>query len=167
MPFTLRTEGFRDNPRRFAFMHGPLVLAAQVAPGKPFPVIVADESQLLASLRPVDGKPSTFTGPANIFRVPGENKGVTLEPLYKIHGDRHYVVYFDSFTPGPMAGERGRVPGGDGAEKGAGGPHDRSASTRARNRTSATTISRASRAAKDSSMGGNGATPPTAGSPGT
>ena len=31
MPFTLRTEGFRDNPRRFAFMHGPLVLAAQVS----------------------------------------------------------------------------------------------------------------------------------------
>ena len=46
----------------------------------------------------MDGKPSTFTGPANIFRVPGEKKGVTLEPLYKIHGDRHYVVYFDSLT---------------------------------------------------------------------
>ena len=99
MPFTLRTEGFRDNPRRFAFMHGPLVLAAQVAPGRPFPVIVADEKQLLASLQPVAGKPSTFTGPASIFRVPGDNKGVTLEPLYKIHGDRHYVVYFDWFTP--------------------------------------------------------------------
>jgi DUF1680 family protein len=99
MPFTLRTEGFRDNPRRFAFMHGPLVLAAQVAPGRPFPVVVADEKQLLASLQPVAGKPSTFTGPASIFRVPGDNKGVTLEPLYKIHGDRHYVVYFDWFTP--------------------------------------------------------------------
>ena len=99
MPFTLHTEGFRDNPRRFAFMHGPLVLAAEVAPGKPFPAIVAERNQLLASLRPVDGKPSTFTGPANIFRVPGEKKGLILEPLYKIHGDRHYVVYFDSLTP--------------------------------------------------------------------
>ena len=62
-------------------------------------MIVADEKQLLASLQPVAGKPSTFTGPASIFRVPGDNKGVTLEPLYKIHGDRHYVVYFDWFTP--------------------------------------------------------------------
>jgi hypothetical protein len=31
--------------------------------------------------------------------VPGSSQGVTLEPLYKIHGDRHYVVYFDCFTP--------------------------------------------------------------------
>ena len=50
MPFTLHTEGFRDNPRRFALMHGPLVLAAEVPPGKPFPAIVAEENQ--------PGKPS-------------------------------------------------------------------------------------------------------------
>ena len=29
MPFSLRTEGFRDNPRRVAFMYGPLVLCAE------------------------------------------------------------------------------------------------------------------------------------------
>ena len=125
MPFTLRTEGFRDNPRRFAFMHGPLVLAAQVAPGKPFPVIVAEEKQLLASLQPVDGKPSTFTGPASIFRVPGDNKGVTLEPLYKIHGDRHYVVYFDWFTPAQWQAKEAEYRAEAGAAKGLGGPHDR------------------------------------------
>jgi hypothetical protein len=28
MPFTLRTEAFRDNPRRVAFLRGPLVLCA-------------------------------------------------------------------------------------------------------------------------------------------
>ncbi len=99
MPFTLRSEGFHDNPRRVAVMHGPLVLAAQVAPGKPFPVIVAEENQMLSSLQAVEGKPSTFTGLASVFRSPGDNQGVTLEPLYKIHGDRHYVVYFDCFTP--------------------------------------------------------------------
>jgi hypothetical protein len=80
-------------------MHGPLVLAAEAPPVKPFPAIVAEDQQLLASLQPVEGKPSTFRGPANVFRVPGGDKGLTLEPLYKIHGDRHYVVYFDSFTP--------------------------------------------------------------------
>ena len=99
MPLVLHTEGFRDNPRRFAFLNGPVVLAAEVAPGKPLPAIVAEEGKVLASLRPVEGKPSTFTGPGNVFRVPGDNRGVTLEPLYKIHGERHYEVYFDSFTP--------------------------------------------------------------------
>jgi hypothetical protein len=99
MPFTLRTEGFRDNPRRFAFMNGPLVLAAQVEPSKPLPVIVAGEGQTILSFQPVAGKASTFSGPASVFRIPGDGKGVTLEPLYKIHGDRHYVVYFDAFTP--------------------------------------------------------------------
>ena len=29
MPFSLRTEGFSDNPRRFAFMNGPLVLCCR------------------------------------------------------------------------------------------------------------------------------------------
>jgi DUF1680 family protein len=101
MPFSLHTEGFRDNPRRFAFLHGPLVLAAQVEVGKPYRAIVAEEGQLLASLQPVAGKPSTFTGPAGVFRVAGEKdgRGVTLEPFYRMHGDRHYVVYWDAFTP--------------------------------------------------------------------
>ncbi|MDH4241427.1 MAG: glycoside hydrolase family 127 protein, partial [Phycisphaerae bacterium] len=33
MPFSLRTEGFRDNPKRIAFMNGPLVLCAEVEAG--------------------------------------------------------------------------------------------------------------------------------------
>ena len=101
LPFTLRTEGFRDNPQRFAFLHGPLVLCAQVDLGKPYPAIVAEENRVLASLRPVADQPSTFTGPAEIFRRAGETAGpgVTLEPFYKLHGNRHYVVYWDAFTP--------------------------------------------------------------------
>lgn len=101
MPFTLRTEGFRDNPERFAFLHGPLVLCAEVAVGKPQPAIVAEHGRLLASLKPVADKPSTFIGPPEVFRVAGDKAGpgVTLEPFYKMHGDRHYVVYWDVFTP--------------------------------------------------------------------
>ena len=68
MPFSLRTEGFRDNPHRFAFLNGPLVLCAEVDPRKPFPAIVADEAKRCRSLKPVAGKPSTFTGSAG--RVP-------------------------------------------------------------------------------------------------
>jgi hypothetical protein len=49
----------------------------------------------------VADKPSTFSGPADMFRMAGdkEGRGVTLEPFYKMHGNRHYVVYWDAFTP--------------------------------------------------------------------
>ena len=101
MPFTLRTEGFRDNPRRFAFLHGPLVLCAEVALNKPFPAVVAEEEQLLASLKPLAGQASSFAGSSGIFRIAGDldDGGVRLEPFYKLHGNRHYVVYWDAFTP--------------------------------------------------------------------
>ncbi len=100
MPFTLRTEAFRDNPRRLAFMHGPLVLCAEVDIKKRFPAIVAEEGRLLAALKPVPDKPSTFTGSPEVFRIPGEQGGgVTLEPFHKMHGNRHYVVYWDLVRP--------------------------------------------------------------------
>jgi hypothetical protein len=101
MPFSLRTEGFKDNPRRFAFLHGPVVLAAQVDPKKTFPALVAEPAALLASLKPVADQPNTFTGPPEVFRIPGEtaSRSITLEPFYKLHGNRAYTVYFDAFTP--------------------------------------------------------------------
>jgi DUF1680 family protein len=99
-PFNLRIEAFRDNPDRFAFMYGPLVLAADVDTRKPFPVIVADKETLVASLKPVAGKQNTFAGPAEDFRIPGDrDEGVTLEPFYKLYKDR-YETYWDRFTPG-------------------------------------------------------------------
>ncbi|MFO0887856.1 MAG: glycoside hydrolase family 127 protein [Isosphaeraceae bacterium] len=100
LPFRLRTEGFADNPGRLAFLHGPLVLAAPIDTSRPVPAIVTEPSRLLASLKPVPGKPSTFAGSPEVFRLPGGSagEGVTLEPFYKIHGDRHYVVYWDTFT---------------------------------------------------------------------
>jgi len=100
MPFTLRTEGFRDNPRRFAFMHGPLVLCAEVDAKRPYPAVVGEEGLFLTRLKEVPGKNSTFRGPADIFRIAGEDSGgVTLEPFYKMHGNRHYVVYWDAYSP--------------------------------------------------------------------
>jgi hypothetical protein len=100
MPFSLRTEGFRDNTNRFALMYGPLVLCASVDARKPFLAVVADEASMLASLRPVAGKANTFTGPSNVFRVPGEADGqtVTLAPFYQAFNE-HYVTYWDRFTP--------------------------------------------------------------------
>jgi uncharacterized protein len=99
-PFHLRTEAFRDNPRRFAVLDGPLVLGAQVNLKKPFPVVVADDGKILPSLKPMADRPSTFRGAGDVFRVPGERTqdGVVLEPFYKIHAHRDYQVYWDQFT---------------------------------------------------------------------
>ncbi len=100
VPFLLHAEGFHDNPNRLAFLHGPLVLCGPIDAGRPVPAIVTEAGHLLAGLQPVPGRSSTFTGSPEIFRLPGETAvaSVTLEPLYKVHGDRHYVVYWDLFT---------------------------------------------------------------------
>jgi uncharacterized protein len=128
MPFTLHTEGFRDNPRRFAFLNGPLVLCAQIdmnretrrahppddfaviglpgQPGQSIPAVVTAPGRRLAALRPVRGKPSTFTGSSRVFRVlsGGQGKTLTFAPFYKMYGDRHYVVYWDAYTPDQWRG---------------------------------------------------------------
>ena len=100
VPFSLRIEAFKDNPDRFAFMDGPLVLGAVVDTHHPFPVIVADKPTVVASLKPVAGKPDTFQGPADVFRVAGEatGSGVLLQPFYKLYGGR-YETYWDRYTP--------------------------------------------------------------------
>jgi hypothetical protein len=100
MPFTLRSEGFKDNPRRLAILHGPLVLAAQVDPKRPYPAILAEDIRFLSTLRPVAGRPNTFTGTGETFHIAGDQSftGVTLEPFYKIHGNRYYAVYWDVLT---------------------------------------------------------------------
>jgi len=101
MPFSLFMAGFRDNPQRLAFLHGPLVLCAEVEPKGPYPNIVAEEGQLLAALKPVPGRPSTFAVSPEVLRTAGGQpaRGVTLEPFYAMHGNRRYVVYWDVLTP--------------------------------------------------------------------
>ena len=98
LPFSLRTEGFADNPNRFAFLNGPVVLCAEVDPKKPFPTVVAEREQLLAAVKPT-GKPNTFTMSPEVIRAPGGAPSVTLEPFYTMQGPRPYQTYFDRFTP--------------------------------------------------------------------
>lgn len=100
MPMTLRTEGFRDDPRRFALMRGPLVLAAEVKAGAALPVVRGERMQAVGALAPVSGRPITFRASADVFVTPGAEKGAALEfePLFRIHGERRYVVYFDALT---------------------------------------------------------------------
>jgi alpha-L-arabinofuranosidase len=101
MPFTLRTEAFRDNPRRFAVLNGPLVLCAAVDTNQVVPLILGEPTQLLAHLQPVDGRPSTFAVNDDVVRAPGRAGAValTFEPFYAMHGKRTYEVYFDAVTP--------------------------------------------------------------------
>ena len=167
-PSRLYTEGFRDNPRRFAFLHGPLVLSAEVDAGKPLPVIVCDQGQLLPSLKPVAGKFSTFIGPGDVFRIPGAAKqpGVVLEPFYKMHGGRHYEVYWDSFTPAQWQARQAQYEAEHARENGTGCPHRGPREPRFRPGASATTSSPASEPTQAISTSGNGGTPRTAGSPG-
>ena len=106
MPFTLRTEGFKDNPNRFAYLNGPVVLAAGVDTRKPFPAVIAEDGKWLTGFQPVAGQPNTFVA-SGLFRIPGEPKptSVTLEPFYKIHGQRSYEVYWDRFTSAQWVGK--------------------------------------------------------------
>jgi uncharacterized protein len=98
MPFSLHIEAFRDKPERFAFLDGPLVLAAPVDTRKPFPVLVADEKAVLAGLKPADKGPNTFTGSGDVFRIPGvTGSGPAFQPFYKMFGQK-YEVYWDRFT---------------------------------------------------------------------
>jgi DUF1680 family protein len=110
-PFVLHTEAFRDNPRRLAILHGPLVLAAEVDPARPIPVLVADEGRLLASLKRMEGKSSTFTAPAGLFRIAGDKTDVevTLEPFWKMFCDRPYTIYWYRRTPAEWLSEKGET----------------------------------------------------------
>lgn len=98
LPFRVATQGFPDNPDRFAFLNGPIVLCAPVDPSKPFPAVVAERGEVVKALQP-SGKPHIFTASPAVFRCPGGTGSVALEPFYAMHGGRHYQVYFDRFTP--------------------------------------------------------------------
>jgi DUF1680 family protein len=96
MPMSLRTEAFRDNPRKLAILYGPLVLCAETEAGKPWPVVVASPEQVRSGIQPVAGRPLTFTCSSDVFRTVGaEGKGpTTLVPFYQEY-EKPYVVYWD------------------------------------------------------------------------
>ena len=99
-PFRLRTEAFKDNPNRFAFLNGPIVLCSEVNLKRAFPEIVSEGENFLAELKPT-GEPNTFSASGAVFRLPGDEavQTVTLMPLYKMYGAHNYEVYWDRYTP--------------------------------------------------------------------
>jgi len=100
LPMTVRCEGFRDNPKRVAFLKGPIVLCAEVDPAKEVPLVVGTLEDAPAALQPIAGKPLCFKGAAERFRAFDRPEGCSLvfEPFYKMHGERFYAVYWDVAT---------------------------------------------------------------------
>ena len=103
VPFSLRTEGFRDNPRRVALMYGPLVLCAETTGTTrelPYPALLAEPGSLGSILKPVPGESATFDDPSRRFRLDaGGLQKARLKPLYRVHGERACVVYWNTYTP--------------------------------------------------------------------
>jgi DUF1680 family protein len=99
MPMTLRIEAFRDNPRKLAFMYGPLVLCAELNREHEFPTLVGEEGQILSSIKPAAGKSLTFSSSPVVFRSVGAkaNTAFTLVPFYQLY-NKPYIVYWDRLT---------------------------------------------------------------------
>lgn len=106
LPKTLHAEPLPDNPRRVALMWGPLVLAGDLGPEKQaggyenhtdqeeaVPVFVEAQQPLAAWLKPVPGRPGTFSSDGA-----GRPKDVTFVPFYQLP-ERTYGIYWDLLTP--------------------------------------------------------------------
>ncbi|WP_081473700.1 glycoside hydrolase family 127 protein [Paenibacillus terrae] len=100
IPMTVRIEEMPDNPRRIAFMYGPLVLAGDLGPVTP----KSNEERLLASV--LIGAADSLTtkliadgNEPNTFRMNdlGYIGDLQLRPFYQMY-DRSYTVYWDLFS---------------------------------------------------------------------
>jgi len=83
LPMSLHTHAMPDDANMVAVMAGPVVLAALTDGPLTYKGTVAE---LLASIKPVEGKPLTFTLQSN-------GKRLTFKPLYRVTDDS-YGVYF-------------------------------------------------------------------------
>lgn len=111
MPMSFRMEGFKDDPNMAAVMYGPLVMAAETEYGNPFSVVESADNRFLETLKPVEGKPLEFTGPASIFRtspVAVGDRPVVFRPLYKTF-DNPYAIYWQVMTPDAFKAEAAMV----------------------------------------------------------
>jgi DUF1680 family protein len=96
LPMPLRTEGFRDNPRRLALLCGPIVLCAATERGNRAAAILAEPGRVLEQVKRVAGRPLTFTAPGTVFRrsFDGVRDEVRLTPFFR-EFDQPTIVYWD------------------------------------------------------------------------
>ncbi|MGG1639785.1 beta-L-arabinofuranosidase domain-containing protein [Paenibacillus sp. NRS-1782] len=105
LPMTVRVEEMPDNPRRIAFMYGPLVLAGDLGPVGQEPneerllasVLVGETDSLTSKLVPDGNKPNVFH-----MNDVGYVRDLELRPFYQMY-DRSYTVYWDLFSKGEWA----------------------------------------------------------------
>ncbi|MBJ8191183.1 glycoside hydrolase family 127 protein, partial [Bacillus cereus] len=100
IPMTVRVEEMPDNPRRIAFMYGPLVLAGDLGPVEQ----ESNEERLLASV--LIGSADSLTtkliadrNEPNTFHTTdlGYIGDLKLRPFYQMY-DLSYTVYWDLFS---------------------------------------------------------------------
>ncbi len=101
LPMTLRVEPTPDDPRMLAYVHGPVVLAADMGPAEqPFdglsPALVTADP--VAGARPIDAAAHRF--------ILGDAKpaALTLAPFFAQY-DRRTAVYFPRFSQAQWARE--------------------------------------------------------------
>ena len=118
LPKTLRLEPLPDNRNRVAIMWGPLVLAGDLGPVRrrphadeeddpippaSVPALVAAGRPVASWVKPVPGKPSTFTTDGV-----GRDHDVTLVPFFELQR-RTYAAYWDLYTPAGWAAHASEV----------------------------------------------------------
>lgn len=116
LPMKTTTEQLPDGSNYVAVLHGPIVLAAKtdatnmkdlyadnsrfghVANDKQYPLLsmpifVSEQQNLAEHIKPVAGKPLTFSASPIIY--PAQYKNLELIPFYKLHNSR-YVIYWQT-----------------------------------------------------------------------
>jgi uncharacterized protein len=116
IPMTVRTEAMPDDPRKVAFLYGPVVLAGDLGPTPPsqnalyavdqwdnfqrpvanVPVIVSSEKDLAGIVKRVSANALTFR------TMRAVQPSVTMRPLNEIFYD-YYNVYWDVLTSAQYA----------------------------------------------------------------
>lgn len=124
LPMHTTTELLPDGLNYAAVLHGPVVLAAKTsqqdmpglladdsrmghsAHGKKYPLhempmFVSNDTSIAPYIRPLPGKPLTFT--ASQIIQPASYKTLELIPFYKLH-DSRYITYWQRETPTSLQG---------------------------------------------------------------
>ena len=120
LPMGTTIERLPDGSDYVAILHGPIVLAAKtgteqldgliagdgrmahISPG-PYlpldgaPMLVGDEATFADHIRPVAGKPMTFTA-TDLIR-PAQARDLELVPFFRVH-DSRYMIYWRAVAPG-------------------------------------------------------------------
>lgn len=130
LPMRLDADRLPDGSDHVAFRCGPIVLAAKtgtdellgqfagdgrgdhITPGpmralNDAPMVVTDATdQFTRGMRPVQGKPLTFTVPDHV--LPANARTLELSPFFRLHEAR-YQIYWRVISPERYAAERERI----------------------------------------------------------